>query len=804
MLQHERNRSRSGIQLFGLRLTSLRFLPVLLLLLTGLCFAPGSDALAADDPPPPSFTGTIGGSVIDEDGQPVGGVRVHIPQSGHESVTGRDGRFEISDVPAGEWRVEAHLSGFSVGVAEGVIVTVGSTAEITIQLGRVEVPLKEIVVTSTASILREDPVSAVSLDREEIMTMPHFGDDLYRAITALPGAASGDISSRFSVRGGLHDEILVLLDGQELFEPFHLKDFQGVFSILDPQVIGGVDLTPGGFPADFGDRMTALLEMNSTEPVENLHSIGISFTNAWGFTSGTWGEGKGSWLGSLRRGYLDVILGMASDGDDDDPPDPKYWDGFFKLAYNLNQEHRLALNVLAADDSLVFEEEDSAEEYSEAETGYGSRYVWLDHQWIVGARTFVDTTLSLGQVTTDRYILYVDPEEGIDLNDDRDLNLLSLRQGWQFELSGRQYLRWGFEARRYDATYDYLNTFQVQDPIDDPRFEPGTGVTSFNEDYTAEQYALYLADRFRLGRSFTAELGVRYDAQSLTEDSDLSPRVNLVYDLGAGGLVRAGYGHYYQTMRPHELNVPFGDFEFYRSQLAEQWTAGYDADLLHKIHLRIDAYWRQVADPRPRYETIFDPFHPAPEVATGLVRLEPESVKARGVELFLGSRGAGPFSWWLSYTISSIEDELDGEFVPRYIDQPHAFTVSGSWRPNEKWTLTGLWTWHSGWPTTVVSAELVDTLDGSGELAYTVGPFYGERLDDYHRLDVRISRATPIRIGRLIFFIDIMNIYNRENPRGINITDPEYIEQADGTVDVVFETENWLGIIPSFGVNWEF
>ena len=172
---------------------------------------------------------------------------------------------------------------------------------------------------------------------------------------------------------------------------------------------------------------------------------------------------------------------------------------------------------------------------------------------------------------------------------------------------------------------------------------------------------------------------------------------------------------------------------------------GFEGPIGRGYSLRVDGYLREVDDPLPRWETLFDPFHPVPELATDLVRLAPQSVTASGVEVFFSSQRGGRFDWWLSYVWASIEDLIVID-TPRYVDQTHAFTGSASWRPGPKWSLTGVVTYHTGWPTTSVSAELVPDPVQGFRLSYDVGPFYQERLEDYIRLDVRASRTS--RLGR--------------------------------------------------------
>jgi hypothetical protein len=749
-------------------------------------------------------TGTVRGRVVDSGGRPLVAATVTISESGVSATTDADGVYVLSSVDAGSYRLEAGCTWFSGEVVDRVAVVAGETVAVDFQLTAIAVPLKEIVVTASASILREAPAAAVALDRRQIRELPHFGDDLYRAVAVLPGVSSGDISARFAVRGGLYDETLVTLDGQELMEPFHLKDFQGVFSILDPEMIGGVELTPGGFTAEFGDRMTGVLDMVTRSPKETRFGVGISLTTAWANAAGLFAGGKASWLVSARRGYLDFILKAVGD-EEDDVPDPKYWDTFGKLAYAPTSSTSFSLAFLVADDTLVWDEEDE-DEIANVETGYGSSYLWLGYQGVFGTKSFVDAALYLGDITVTRdFFVFNEFDEQFVLDDVRDDQFFGVRFQWQHDLGRNNYLQWGLGVRNYEVTYDYDLDAMIDDPIDDPRFYPGVRIEDFHQPFEGRQYALFVTDRMRFGSRFTAEVGVRYDEQTLLDDEQVSPRVNLLYNVASSGVLRLGWGHFYQSQRPYELQVQFGQTAFLPPQKAEQINLGYETDLGSKLSLKFDAYLRTVGDPHPRWETIFDPWGPVPEVATDLAEIVPESVNAHGVEIFLASRGGRSFDWWVTYAYSSIEDEISGVDTPRFLNQPHAFTASATWRPGPKWSLTGVFHYHTGWPATAVSAWPAEQPDGRWVLDYDVGPFYQETSDDYFRFDFRASRTSCVgRSGQLTFFIDVQNLTNRDNVRGIAIADPDYeYTEANGWV-VTFPEEHWLPIIPSFGVSYEF
>jgi hypothetical protein len=162
-----------------------------------------------------------------------------------------------------------------------------------------------------------------------------------------------------------------------------------------------------------------------------------------------------------------------------------------------------------------------------------------------------------------------------------------------------------------------------------------------------------------------------------------------------------------------------------------------------------------------------------------------------------GLSGAG-FSWWLSYSYSRVTDQLAGETVPRSLDQPHTVALGLDCRLPRQWSLDLLWQYHTGWPTTPVTARLVADPEDPEELELVpvFGALNSERLPVYHRLDLRASRSRDLPSGRWTTFVEIRNVYDRRNARGYDLD--------LGESGLVLRQENWLGIVPSLGVLWSF
>ena len=120
--------------------------------------------------------------------------------------------------------------------------------------------------------------------------------------------------------------------------------------------------------------------------------------------------------------------------------------------------------------------------------------------------------------------------------------------------------------------------------------------------------------------------------------------------------------------------------------------------------------------------------------------------------------------------------------------------------PSPRWRLSAAWQYHSGLPITARSWESGRLEDGTYWVQSTFGVPYAERLPSYHRLDARLSRTWDTRRGRVSAFLDVFNLYNRDNARAYSYS---YTLLENG-VRVNRAVETLLPVLPSIGVNWEF
>jgi outer membrane receptor protein involved in Fe transport len=763
----------------------------------------GSLLIVRDDRPESERRSALRGTVRDARSDlPVDGARIELVELEARAETDAEGRFEIEDLPLGTYTLTVSHPGYLEQSVDGLRVVASRPTEVIFRLLPSKGIVESVVVTpSRYRLYGEDPAGGRTLTRETIERIPNLADNPNRVVARLPGVANEDLSSSLHIRGGDDDELLVLLDGMELYAPYHFEPHLTLFTVLNSRALESMDVFTGAFPASYGGRMGGVLDISSSVPSRGRSTeLGVSFINAHLISEGTFSGGRGQWLAALRRGYLDIILDLV--GEDSKEVDPSYGDLFAKAGRWLSERHRLTGSVLYAANDFRFLEEDGHKR-QEIDGSQSNAYAWLtlDSAW---SRKFLGRAILYGghldrETVQSDFVAY---ERDAWADDFRTTRLAGLKLDGSLRLSERQYLTVGAEGRWLEGDYDVKSYSEVSDF----RFTEGGPpiVTERSALFTRRGWDLraYLSDRIRLAPTVTAELGLRWDRQTYTgEGGQLSPRVNLLWEPGPRDSLRAAWGGFRQAQGIHELHVRDGLNEFLPAQETRSVVLGYERRFTGGFRVGVEAYRKEMSSLWTRFENLFHPRKGIPETSPDRVMVLPEEGRASGVEISLRGAEGRRFEWWLGYTRSTTEDLIEGRWVPRSWDQPHALTFSLNYRLGARWNLNASGIYHSGWPTTSVSARIVGE-GADAELRPVVEPRNSGRYPDYHRLDVRASRSLAVKRGSLTLYLEVINLLDSSNSSYGD--DFRYNVLPDGNVRVDRTLDISLPRVPSFGVSWVF
>lgn len=707
------------------------------------------------------------------------------------------GIHQFSAVSPGTYRIDIEAAGYQTATR---IVDVWSenTTAISVGMQAARPDIENIDVTASRyQILSDIAASRFILDQRTIQNMPDVGEDPMRVTQRLPGAAASGASAKTHFRGGDDGEIGIMLNGHPLFDPFHVRDYQSIFSAIDSRAIEGVEVYTGGFPVRFGDRMSGLILMESLESLQARHTeIGLSVFNASILTAGNRADRR--WLLSARRGNLDLVIAKKLGR-------PRYYDVFGQFEYDFSADTTLSVNTLFADDQVevVLESEPAELERVTSSTRNAQFWVQLENQW--SSELSSKVVLSAIYFSNLRNGSLGDMEKIVgSVFDDREVEQYSFRQDFAWTKSDRHLVQWGLQAVYSNATYIYRNDaeyFELQAMYQD---QPETLSRDLAIAPDGGSYSLYFSDRWKLSPKTIFEWGLRWDDQTYTDllsDSQLSPRINFMHAVTPKTEFRFSWGRYHQSQGIHELQIEDGITNFWPAQRADHLIAGMRTLIRDKYSLRVEAFHKDLRQVRPRFENLFDPLGIIPEIQTDRVRLDPSSAKSTGLEVSI-DRSNGPRTWWVSYTLSKATDRIDGRDELRSWDQRHALQTGIAWS-GDKWDVALATSVHSGWPATDL-ALVEDGVDEDGEPEFVAIP--GARNVLHHRtfasLDIRLSRKWSLRRGSLTAFLEVSNLSNRRNDCCFDFD----IEEDPVTGEDVLENsfDYWMPLLPAIGVLWEF
>lgn len=645
--------------------------------------------------------------------------------------------------------------------------------------------LAAIVVSTSRYSLDHSPAGSVRIGGELLAAQPVLGEDAIRAVGRLPGIAQDGLSAQSSIRGGESGEVLTLLDGFPLRQAFHLPGYQSLFGVLDPGLVADAEIFTGGFPARYGNRMAGVFDLRTIDAREEPRTaLGLSVFNAMARRGGRIGATDADWLAAARVGTLKPFIEAFAH----DAGEPTYADTYARAGFGDPASLRVTANLLWSRDELSISREDQDER---AQIESRSRYVWLraDRDWGDAARGSL--WLGHSRVHASRIGSIDDPQLAVaTVSDRRSSEYRELRGRFDWDAGAHHWFEAGFEWTDEEAEYFYAANAAY----------PAAVAALFARDVNLsraamlepdrERVALFATHRWRIGSDLVSELGLRAQRTvtegATTEDWLYDPRATLRWEVNGSTSLRAHWGRFHQTDEVHELKVEDGLTGFPESQRSDHFIAGLDHRFADVLSLRFEWFRKLQSDPRPHFENLLDPLSVAPEIAPDRVMIAPQSAEIRGAELSLVSETSA-FTWWSSLSWSEATDRIDGRRVPRSWDQTWSATAGLDWIRGD-WRFGAIASSHRGWPTTRVFPAALGERNAAR---------YPTRIG----FDLRAEYRRPLTVGSLAFTIEVTNALNVGNA-----CCQQLLSSDDGSGGVIFTTRrsDWLPVVPSIGVLWEF
>lgn len=756
----------------------------LFILLTGLIFP---------QPVAEQGKGRIVGSVVDfVTRQPLIGANVLIIGTTIGAATDINGNFRIENLDPNTYQLRASVIGYEPQTKTDVVVSPGRLTQIAFTLSAQIIEFEGVEVTG--DFFRKDPFevnSIRSFSFEEIRRSPGGFEDVVRALSVLPGVAQADAGRNdLIVRGGAPSENLYLVDGIEVPNINHFGTqgaTGGPLSFINLDFVRETSFSTGGFSSLYGDKLSSVLTIDLRNG-RNDRLGGKATISASQFGLNVEGpllNENSSFIVSARRSYLDFIFKAAGFSFV-----PEYYDLLTKTDFRLDNRNSLSFIFIGAFGNVKFFNNDEEQRFDNA------RILGTDQiQYVTGIsyrrlinKGFFDISLSRNFTDFDsrQRDLNLNP---IFTNQSREEEN-NLRADLVYQISNKSELNFGATAKLVEFDSDILfPTFITS-------FGDSLPVTSLNKSENFLKLGSYVNFNFRPLNRLTTNLGLRLDYfDAINTKTYLSPRFSTSYRLTEITNLNFSTGVYYQSPSYIWLIADERNRDLKKVKV-DQYVLGFDHRLNEDALLKVEGFYKDYKN----YPTsLIRPYLVLANTGAGFAGsddnysafgLEPLVSEgfgnARGVELSVQKKlSRTPYYGILSLTYSEAEfTALDGIKRPGSYDQNWIFNLSGGYKIDKHWEISTKFRFASGKPYTPFNS------DGTQNIA----DYNTRRLKSLHSLDLRVDRRWFFSGWTLITYLDIQNVYNRNNLSAIR-WDPR--EQR-------VDESSSIGILPSIGISAEF
>ncbi|MFL3005913.1 MAG: TonB-dependent receptor [Candidatus Neomarinimicrobiota bacterium] len=795
-----------------------------------------------------STTASINGFVRDDaSGEPISYANVFLSNSSIGAATNSDGYFVLSEIPLGLYEVNATMIGYAV-FKEEVDLSYGESVRLEIRLIEEAIKGTEVLVTAERQKFeRSMESSQIALDLREINSAPAFVEpDVFRTLQMLPGVqTTSDFSSALYVRGSTPDQNLIMLDGIAIYNPYHLG---GIFSTFNTDAIKEADFHAGGFPARYGGRMGAILNVinreGNTEKITG--SANLSLISSKALIEGPipkWKGIKGSWMISGRRTYIDKVVkalnlpsgSKNADGSDVPLEFPYYfYDYQIKTNIDFNQDHRLTFTRFYGDDVLDFSFEDPSETVRNEnvtirqESQFGLDWPWgnqtngLTWRWIVSPKMISKTFLSNSRYRFD-FDLSFQSRDTYTYIDSTVTNFTNFN--WNiYDIIKDQTLESEIQYK-YSNDHEITSGFQIKNIKFDLgiRYDLGTQDTSFTWNplslkNNTQEISFFLQDRWEVSKRLKIRSGLRLTDYNLHKKIYADPRIGMKYHISDDIALKANWGLYHQfltTANNQDENLRLVELwlgipKEKPASVSEHVIGGVEYMSPRNIFYRIELYQKTFENLLTLKQDNANEYEGTSQDST-INEFWDTRGNSNGIELLV-KKSSGKFNGWIGYTFSETKyyTEPSGWHNPNF-DRTHTINIVGNYDLTSDLELSAALTQSSGNPYTKILGRVYDweqSLYNNSYWypidSYLVGEKNTERYDDYFRVDIGMTRKGGNLFGlEYDTYWQIMNL-----TRHINILSYRYRTKTDPL------TGNQLGVqrqpIPmfplifTFGVKFEF
>lgn len=707
----------------------------------------------ADAMPNSAALNNINGFVRDiTNGETLIAATVYLDGTSYGTYTNKKGYYNLTNIPPGEYTLKVSMLGYKT-LSKKLDLATRQNQRIDLDLEPEDIMQEDVLVVANREVEnRQISISKVNIPVEQIKEIRIGGEsDVFRSIQMLPGVlTSSQVSSGLFIRGGSPDQNLVLLDGSTVYNPSHLFGF---ISSFNAEAIKDVELIKGGYPAEYGSRLSSVINITQKDgnrnEFEGMASIGAISSKL----SMQGPLGKGSWFVGARRSYFDLILGLLPEDKENPYPDFGFYDINAKITQNVTDYDKVSLSGFLSKDDFFVENPGVDITFF-----LGNRTGALDWTHVFKSDLFFDINM------TGSYYFNGFKQElsGYKVNAENSIRDYTLKGKLEWFTTEDITLKSGFEVTNY--LFNYEQNFTGDDSTTTTGTNENGRMNLEEEDWT---YAAYLSGNFNFSDLWSLQTGFRVNYWDYSDNITYDPRIALRYQFQKNIAFKASWGIFHQYLRlAGDENIALFDTWLPTDRTVEPSKADHyifsiETTPWDGYNLNFDTYYKTLDNiseiKRTSLEgrTVSDIFYNG----TG---------EAYGFEVFLQKK-YGKLAGWVGYAYGVVNAKFDSinygkTFHPKY-DRTHDFKLVLMYELTKKWSVSGSFQFQTGQSYTAASSKFRLNMPETtyGKTIAIQEDRYGLRLPPSHQLNLNATYKTTFFKLPAKLIIDVYNVYSRRD-----------------------------------------